>query len=64
MGWFVGYDGRFHFENIGDSYITNKVPYVAYRSMPALLGALTIPVVFSLCGNLDTHSLPAFSQPA
>jgi dolichyl-phosphate-mannose-protein mannosyltransferase len=29
MGWFVGYDGHFHFENIGDSYITTKVPYVA-----------------------------------
>ena len=26
MGWFVGYDGHFHFDNIGDSYVTNKVP--------------------------------------
>ena len=32
-GWLVGYDGAFLFENIGDSYITNRVPYVAYRAI-------------------------------
>ncbi|TQS36798.1 hypothetical protein Golomagni_02742 [Golovinomyces magnicellulatus] len=58
MGWFVGYDGRFHFENIGDSYIVNKVPYVAYRSMPAFLGALTIPVVFLIMWE-SGYTLPA-----
>lgn len=58
MGWFVGYDGRFHFENIGDSYITNKVPYVAYRAMPALLGALTVPVVFDIMWE-SGYTLPA-----
>ncbi|KAK9456118.1 Dolichyl-phosphate-mannose-protein mannosyltransferase-domain-containing protein [Dipodascopsis uninucleata] len=46
MGWLVGYDGSFMFENIGDGYISNKVPYLAYRSLPALLGALTVPIVF------------------
>jgi dolichyl-phosphate-mannose-protein mannosyltransferase len=46
MGWLVGYDGHFLFDNIGDSYIENKVPYVAFRAMPALLGALTVPTVF------------------
>ena len=45
-GWLIGYDGHFLFENIGDSYIDNKVPYVGLRSLPALLGALTVPVVF------------------
>jgi dolichyl-phosphate-mannose-protein mannosyltransferase len=58
MGWFVGYDGNFHFENIGDSYITNKVPYVAYRAMPALLGALTVPVVFDIMWE-SGYTLPA-----
>jgi dolichyl-phosphate-mannose-protein mannosyltransferase len=58
MGWFVGYDGRFHFENIGDSYITNKVPYVAFRALPALLGALTIPVVFDIMWE-SGYTLPA-----
>ncbi|KAI9746141.1 MAG: hypothetical protein M1818_000822 [Claussenomyces sp. TS43310] len=58
MGWFVGYDGHFLFENIGDSYIDNKVPYVAFRSMPALLGALTVPVVFDIMWE-SGYSLPA-----
>ncbi|POS87576.1 glycosyltransferase family 39 protein [Erysiphe pulchra] len=58
MGWFVGYDGRFHFENIGDSYVTNKVPYVAYRALPALLGALTVPVVFDTMWE-SGYTLPA-----
>lgn len=39
MGWFVGYDGHFLFDNIGDSYIDNKVPYVAFRALPALMGS-------------------------
>ncbi|KAF7885063.1 hypothetical protein EAF00_010881 [Botryotinia globosa] len=58
MGWFVGYDGHFHFENIGDSYIDNKVPYVAFRAMPALLGALTVPTVFAIMWE-SGYTLPA-----
>jgi len=46
MGWLIGYDGHFLFDNIGDSYIENKVPYVGLRTLPALLGSLTVPVVF------------------
>ncbi|VVT55152.1 uncharacterized protein SAPINGB_P004453 [Magnusiomyces paraingens] len=46
VGYIVGYDGAFKFDNIGESYITNKVPYVAYRSLSATLGALTIPIIF------------------
>ncbi|KAG0130994.1 Dolichyl-phosphate-mannose-protein mannosyltransferase-domain-containing protein [Tuber indicum] len=58
MGWFVGYDGHFLFDNIGDSYIDNKVPYVAFRAMPAMLGALTVPVVFLTMWE-SGYSLPA-----
>ena len=58
MGWFVGYDGHFHFDNIGDSYITNKVPYVAFRAMPALLGSLTVPTVFLIMWE-SGYTLPA-----
>ena len=57
-GWLVGYDGAFLFDNIGDSYVTNKVPYVAYRSMPALMGALTVCTVFSIMWE-SGYSLPA-----
>ena len=57
-GWLVGYDGAFLFENIGDSYVANKVPYVAYRSMPALLGSLTVTTVFWIMWE-SGYSLPA-----
>ncbi|ODV91618.1 glycosyltransferase family 39 protein [Tortispora caseinolytica NRRL Y-17796] len=58
VGWLVGYKGQFLFDNIGDSYIENNVPYVAYRALPALLGTMTVPTVFLTmkeCG----YSLPA-----
>ncbi|ROW18015.1 hypothetical protein VPNG_00377 [Cytospora leucostoma] len=58
MGWLVGYDGHFHFDNIGDSYIANKVPYVAFRSLPAILGALTVSVTYMIMWE-SGYSLPA-----
>ena len=57
-GWFVGYRGDFLFDNIGDSYITNKVPYVAYRSMPAFLGSMTVSTTFLIMWE-SGYSLPA-----
>ncbi|SCV67439.1 BQ2448_5050 [Microbotryum intermedium] len=47
-GWVIGYDGAFEFENIGDNYIKNNVPYVALRSFPALLGSFVPPVVYAI----------------
>ncbi|KAI0009754.1 glycosyltransferase family 39 protein [Xylariaceae sp. FL0662B] len=58
MGWLVGYDGHFHFDNIGDSYIANKVPYVAFRALPALLGSLTVSVTYLIMWE-SGYSLPA-----
>lgn len=58
MGWLVGYDGHFLFDNIGDSYIENKVPYVALRTLPATLGALTVPIVFLIMWE-SGYSVPA-----
>ncbi|KAI0788750.1 O-mannosyltransferase [Abortiporus biennis] len=52
-GWFVGFDGKFSFENIGDSYTENHVPYVGMRALPAIFGSLTVPVVYGImkeCG--------------
>ena len=54
----IGYDGHFLFDNIGDSYIENKVPYVAFRAMPAMLSTLTVPVVFLTMWE-SGYSLPA-----
>ena len=47
-GWFVGFDGQFQFDNIGDSYTTNHVPFVGMRALPAVLGSLTIPVIYAI----------------
>jgi dolichyl-phosphate-mannose-protein mannosyltransferase len=47
-GWFVGFDGGFSFENIGDSYSENHVPFVGMRALPAIMGSLTIPVVYGI----------------
>jgi len=44
--WFVGFNGEFEFTTIGDSYTDNHVPYVGIRSLPAILGSLTIPIVY------------------
>jgi dolichyl-phosphate-mannose-protein mannosyltransferase len=47
-GWFVGFDGHFTFDNIGDNYTDNHVPYVGMRALPAILGSLTVPVVYGI----------------
>lgn len=52
-GWFVGYDGKFPFDNIGDNYSEAHVPYVGMRALPAILGSLTVPLVYAImkeCG--------------
>ncbi len=46
VGWLVGFDGKFKFENIGDSYIDNSIPYIPLRSLSAILGTLTVPLMF------------------
>ena len=47
-GWVIGYDGSFEFENIGDNYVTNNVPYIGLRSLPALLGTVTCPIIYAI----------------
>lgn len=46
VGWIIGYDGKFKFDNIGDNYIDNNVPYIAYRSLSAIQGSITVPIIF------------------
>jgi dolichyl-phosphate-mannose-protein mannosyltransferase len=47
-GWFVGFEGNFDFENIGDSYTAHNVPFWGMRALPALFGSLTVPVVYAI----------------
>ncbi|CCG22319.1 Pmt4 protein mannosyltransferase (PMT) [Candida orthopsilosis Co 90-125] len=46
VGWLIGYNGRFKFDAIGDSYIENNVPYIAYRSLSAIQGTAVVPIMF------------------
>ncbi|AGO10370.1 AaceriABL085Wp [[Ashbya] aceris (nom. inval.)] len=57
VGWLVGYDGAFKFDDIGYSYETYNVPYVAYRSLSAILGTLTVPLVFSILRELNFKAI-------
>ncbi|CCH42560.1 dolichyl-phosphate-mannose-proteinmannosyltransferase [Wickerhamomyces ciferrii] len=57
VGYLVGYDGSFKFDNIGDSYIDNKVPYVAYRLLSAVLGSVTVPIIYLTLKELN-YSIP------
>lgn len=58
VGYLVGFDGSFKFDNIGDSYIENKIPYVALRSLSAVLGSLTVPIMYLTLRELN-YSLPS-----
>ncbi|KAH8833013.1 glycosyltransferase family 39 protein [Flagelloscypha sp. PMI_526] len=58
-GWFVGFDGKFKFENIGDSYSENHVPYVGMRALPAIMGSLTIPVVYAIMKEVGYSTVVA-----
>ena len=52
-GWLVGYDGSFKFDNIGDNYITNNVPYLAFRAFSAIQGTLVVPIMFLTMKTLN-----------
>lgn len=44
----IGYDGSFEFENIGDDYLKNNVPYIGLRALPAICGSLTPAVMYGI----------------
>jgi dolichyl-phosphate-mannose-protein mannosyltransferase len=45
-GWLAGFDGEFDFKDIGKDYIEPGVPYVAMRMLPAIMGVLTVSMMF------------------
>ena len=45
-GWLAGFNGDFDFKDIGKDYLEPGVPYVAMRMVPAVLGVLTVPMMF------------------
>ncbi|CCE61701.1 hypothetical protein TPHA_0B00290 [Tetrapisispora phaffii CBS 4417] len=57
IGFLVGYDGSFKFEEIGMPYDKNPAPYIAYRSFNALLGTLTVPIMFLTLKELNFKAI-------
>lgn len=45
-GWSSGFDGSFDFKEIGKDYLEPGVPYVSMRLLPAIMGVLTVPIMF------------------
>ena len=45
-GWLAGFDGEFDFKDIGKDYLEPGVPYVAMRLLPAIMGVITVPMIF------------------
>ncbi|ODV80702.1 glycosyltransferase family 39 protein [Suhomyces tanzawaensis NRRL Y-17324] len=53
VGWLVRYDGSFKFDNIGDSYLAQNVPYVAYRALLAIQGTAVVPLMYLTMKTLN-----------
>ncbi|KAI8059584.1 dolichyl-phosphate-mannose--protein mannosyltransferase 4 [Gongronella butleri] len=49
--YMVGYDGHFDFTSIGDSYITNRIPYISIRLLPATVNVLNCGLLYSIMRN-------------
>lgn len=45
-GYLAGFDGEFDFKDIGKDYLEPGVPYVAMRLLPAIMGVMTVPMIF------------------
>ncbi|CDS82034.1 probable PMT4-dolichyl-phosphate-mannose--protein O-mannosyltransferase [Sporisorium scitamineum] len=45
-GYLAGFDGHFEFDQIGDKYLENNVPYVRMRAIPAIIGSLQVPLIY------------------
>lgn len=58
IGYLLGYDGSFHFKDIGDSFTSSTIPYRLIRSSIALLSS------FTTCINMLTVKDMGFSNSA
>ncbi|CCF49897.1 hypothetical protein NDA10_007841 [Ustilago hordei] len=47
-GYMAGFDGSFEFDQIGDKYVDNKVPYMRMRALPAIIGSLQVPLIYAI----------------
>ena len=57
VGYVVGYDGHFLFNNIGDDYYANNVPFITFRLFCALVGALIVPVSYMVLHEVGCSTI-------
>jgi len=58
-GWMAGFDGEFDFKDIGKDYLEPGVPYVAMRLLPAIMGVMTVPMIFLTLKAAGCRSMTA-----
>lgn len=46
VGYLAGFRGDFDFKDIGKDYLEPRVPYVAMRLLPAIMGIMAVPTMF------------------
>ena len=63
IAWLFGYDGNLISYGVGDSYVAHRVPYLALRSMPALLSSLTVSVIYLIMWE-SGYGVPACTVAA
>lgn len=61
IGWLCNYNGSFKFDEIGMSYDKHPAPFLAYRSFNALLGTLTVPIMFETLKELNFKAITCFT---
>ena len=54
-GWIGGFDGSFTFSNIHQPY--GDTPYIFLRAVPALFGAMLVPLTYLLMRQMDGSKL-------
>eukprot|EP00123_Amoebidium_parasiticum_P010534 comp20170_c1_seq1/m.24980 comp20170_c1_seq1/g.24980 ORF comp20170_c1_seq1/g.24980 comp20170_c1_seq1/m.24980 type:complete len:802 (-) comp20170_c1_seq1:294-2699(-) len=58
-GYFRGYDGKFPFKKIHQTYINQNVPYIFFRSVSALCGTALVPVSYLTVSHLGFSAVGA-----
>ncbi|KAI8376364.1 O-mannosyltransferase [Radiomyces spectabilis] len=48
VGYLLGFDGQFEFENIGETYIGQSVPYIGLRALPATLNVASVALMYGI----------------
>lgn len=60
VGYIIGFDGVYNFENIGESYAEHNVPYLPLRALPASLNVASVALVYNIMRESGSSVLTCF----